>query len=317
VLDDRPAGHLSADTGRPARHGRRRSRAWAALILAAACFGLDTTLSSFALRELRPADLFVVETFVGSAVLWGFLLAGRRLRRPRRIGPLLVLGLVEPGIAYLLFDLGLPRTSAVSAGLLVSTETLFSVALAVAFLRERLAVSGWLSLAAGAAGTALVSVSSGGGGATLGGDLLVLAASAVAASYFLVARRLPADGDALSGTAYQLLAACAVALVFAAVSWPTQGTALPSASAATLAVAVSTGIVGITIPFYLVNRALQSTSGSITALILNLVPVFAVGTAVALLGEAVMVTTILGGGLILAGLVVLARTEGEEPSPAG
>jgi drug/metabolite transporter (DMT)-like permease len=297
-----------------------RPRAWAALVLAAACFGLDTTLSSYVLRSLRVADLFVVETGVGAVTVWTFLLATRRFSRPSGVRPLLVLGLVEPGAVFLLFNLGLTRTSAVSAGLLASTDTLIALVLAVAVLRERLRAWGWVSLAAGTAGTALVSLSSGGGQATASGDLFVLAGSAVGASYFLLARRLPPGDATLSGTACQLLAGCAVALTYALFSWPTQGSALPSAAPGLILAAIAAGIIGTAVPFYLLNRALESTPASTSALILNLIPVFAVVTAVVLLRESLTLLMVLGGGLILTGLMVLARGEvvrHEDDEPAG
>src|SRR3954447_24807211 len=94
--------NAAAAGGRP---GMTRPRAWAALILAAACFGLDTTLSSFVLRSLRVADLFVVETGVGTVLVWAGLLATGRFTRPRGIRPHVVLGLVKPGAVFLLFNL--------------------------------------------------------------------------------------------------------------------------------------------------------------------------------------------------------------------
>jgi drug/metabolite transporter (DMT)-like permease len=117
----------------------------------------------------------------------------------------------------------------------------------------------------------------------------------------------------LTGTAFQLLAGCAVALTYAAVGWPTQGSALPSAPVGVVLAAVAAGIIGTAIPFYLLNRALETTSGSTAAVVLNLIPVFAVVTAVLLLGEALMLPMLLGGGLILAALVVLARSEARQP----
>jgi drug/metabolite transporter (DMT)-like permease len=285
-----------------------RRVAWVALVAAAACFGVDTTLSAFALRELRPADLFVTETTIGMVSLWGWMLLRRGYRRPRRLWPHVLLGLIEPGIVYLLFDVGLRRTSAVTGGLLVSTQTLFAVLLAVVFLRERLGAAGRVAVGTGIVGAVLVSARAGGGHGSLVGDMYVLIASATGSTYYLVARGLGVDDDALSGTAIQLAASWVLALVFAVVSWPASGTALPSASAAHVLVAVATGVIGITVPYYLVNRALKTTEGSTAALLLNLIPVFAVVSAVGFLGEAVMLTTILGGGLILAGLVVLART---------
>lgn len=303
------------DSTNPPGRGARSAIAW--LVAAAACWGLDTTLSAYALRQLQPPDLFVAETVVGAVAVWGALRWTGGYRRPVRLRPHLLLGIAEPGLAYLFFDLGLRRTSATSAGLLTSTETLLAVALAVIVLGERLRPPAVGALIAGVAGTVAVSTSGAGGHTTLVGNLLVLAGSLTAGSYYLIARRLPTDDDALTGTGYQLLAAAGIALAYAAVAWPTHGSGLAGASALHLLVAAATGIVGIALPYFLLNRALATVPASTAALTQNLIPVFAVASAVALLGEALMILTILGGALILSSLIVISRTPELEASDGG
>jgi drug/metabolite transporter (DMT)-like permease len=205
------------------------------LIAASALFGLDTTISAYVLRQVRPVDLFLVETSVGTVILWAYLLASGRHRRPARLRPHIVLGLIEPGFAYLLFNVGLHRTSAVAGGILISTETIMGVALGVVILHERLSGRAIVALVTGVAGTVLVSIGS--GGHTQGemvGNLLVLLAAAGGGSYLVVARRIPASDDVLTGTAYQVLAGCGVAVAFAAVSWPGGGSRLASAGGLTV-----------------------------------------------------------------------------------
>jgi drug/metabolite transporter (DMT)-like permease len=111
----------------------------------------------------------------------------------------------------------------------------------------------------------------------------------------------------LTGTAFQLLAASSVAVAFAAASWSTRGSSLPVASAGHLGVGIAAGVIGIEIPFFLLNRALERVQASTAALILNLVPVFAVATAASFLMEPLMAGTLAGGALILLGLTVLSR----------
>jgi drug/metabolite transporter (DMT)-like permease len=207
----------------------------------------------------------------------------------------------------MLFDLGLRRTSAISGGLLLSTETLLAVALAVVVLREHLSRPAAFALLAGTIGGVLVSLGAGNGRQMLPGDLLVLAGSATAASYYVVGRKLPTGDDTLTGTAYQLLAALGVAVAYGALSWPTQGSSISTASPSHLAVALATGIVGIAIPFFLINRSLGTVLASTAALVLNLTPLFAVGSAIALLHEPLMAVTASGGALILAGVIALGR----------
>ena len=292
----------------PDSRGPRRRRALAWLVVAAACFGVDTTLSAYALKQLEPADLFVAETVVGALAVW--IAVGRTgLRRPARLRPHLALGLVEPGLAYLFFDLGLRRTSATSAGLLGSTDTLLAVTLGVTVLGERLRPLAVGALLAGTAGTIAVSASGGGGRGTLVGNGLVLPGALTAGSYYLIARRLPTDDDTLTGTGYQLLASATIAVAYAAVAWPTTGSGFTSASAPHLAVAALTGVVGVAVPYFLLNRALPDVPTSTAALTQNLIPVFAVVSAVAFLGEGFMIVTFLGGSLIVSSLVVIGRTQ--------
>jgi drug/metabolite transporter (DMT)-like permease len=288
--------------------------ATAALIVASALFGVDTTISAYVLREVSPADLFLAETSVGALSLWAFVGATGRYRRPARLGPHLLLGLIEPGLAYLLFDLGLPRTSAVAGGLLISTETVFGVGLAVVLLRERLRAPAVIALATGVIGAALVSIGgSGGGHGQALGDLIVLVAAFTGGTYLVIARRIPTTDDALTGTAYQVLSAWAVAAAYAAASWTTGGSRFGSAGGWTIVLTLATGALGIAIPFVLLNRSLEVLKASTAGLVLNLIPVFAVVSAVAFLGEPLMAVTVAGGAAILFGLTVLGRSEGADP----
>jgi drug/metabolite transporter (DMT)-like permease len=275
---------------------------------------LDTTISAYVLRQVSPADLFLAETSVGALCLWAFVWATGRYRRPAKLGPHILLGLVEPGLAYLLFDVGLPRTTAVAGGLLISTETLIGVGLAVLILHERLRAPAVIALATGVIGTALVSIGGAGHGhGQVVGDLIVLLAAMSGGTYLVLARRVPSTDDALTGTAYQLVAAWGVAAAYAAVTWSTGGSRFGSASGLTIVLTLATGVLGVAIPFVLLNRSLEVLKASTAGLLLNLIPVFAVVSAVALLGEPLMVVTIAGGASILFGLTVLGRTEDAEP----
>jgi drug/metabolite transporter (DMT)-like permease len=213
-------------------------------------------------------------------------------------------------VLFLLFDLGLRRTSALSAGLLVSTQALFGVLAAGIVLRERLGAATLVALVAGVAGAVLVTAHGGRGGQTVAGDMLVLAGSVVGGVYVVLARRLPPEGDTLAGTALQFVGALPVAVVVAAATWLTQGSELGSAPAGALAGAVAVGVLGGVIPYLLVNRALPSVPASTAALVLNLTPLFAVASAAVLLGERPTAVVGAGGVLIVGGLAILARSQG-------
>ena len=71
--------------------------------------------------------------------------------------------------------------------------------------------------------------------------------------------------------------------------------------------AVATGLLGSAIPFLLYNTAIRDLQASVSAIILNLVPVFGAGLAVVLLGSILSVMQLFGTAVILASLFVVGR----------
>jgi drug/metabolite transporter (DMT)-like permease len=199
------------------------------------------------LRTLHPADLLAVE-LVGSALM--LVAVGLGTGRMHRRGSLRALaqGAVSPGLTFLLCNLGLARTTATGGSLLLGAETLMTVLLAIAVLGERIGRAGAAALTLGMAGTVLVAVdggrpvatfTDGSCGQTLG-NLLVLSAVACGAVYVVWSRRSalePAAGIGL--TAWQSLGATLNVTPFVVVSWLTDGSRLPEATAKEWAVALA------------------------------------------------------------------------------
>jgi drug/metabolite transporter (DMT)-like permease len=228
-----------------------------------------------------------VEVLIGTLAAWiVVLVAGTHAARDRpwRYAPL---GFLEPALTFAFFDLGVDRTGAADAAVLIASDGVFSVALAWLLLGERATrlIAG--AVAAGFGGAVAVGVGSSGGEASISGDSLVLASSATAALYGVCARRISfnADADPLAGTAWQLLTATVAVAPFLVLAAALGETRLTTADLAHVAAAIATGLLGSAIPFLLFNVAIRDLEISTSVLILNLVPVLAVGLAVVLLGD--------------------------------
>jgi len=175
-----------------------------ALLLSATLYGVDTTVSVVALRIVRPVDLLAVEIAGAALVL---LVAAAVRGRLHRRGALrqMSLGALVPGLAFLFADLGLARTSASNGSLLLASEPMLSVLLALVLLRERLTGRATVALAVGLTGGVLVSTQP---GASTGSDMplgnvLVLVAVVAAAVFLVATRRWNDDGDGLAASAWQ------------------------------------------------------------------------------------------------------------------
>src|SRR5438046_1014563 len=134
------------------------NRASVALLFATLSWGLSLTTADLALAQLSPADLLLIETATGTAVVSGLcLLTGRRIGGPWR--PAFDLGALEPGLAYILANLGLALTSAAVGSMLFALESVFVSVIAWAILRNRPRRVELVALVLGVLGTLLVAAS--------------------------------------------------------------------------------------------------------------------------------------------------------------
>jgi len=286
----------------------------AALLVAAVAYGLSTTVSVAALDRISPVDLVAVE-LSGAAVallVVGHVRGTLSTQGARRN---FATGALMPGLAFVLGDLGLSRTSASAGSLLLAAELPLSVLLAVLFLRERLHGLGIGALALGLAGALVVAVGSGGGGgmSTTVGNLLVVA-SVSASAIFLVLTRTFNGADGLSASTWQTVGAAVCTSPFVIGGWLHGGSELTRAGwvgwAFALGVLASTAVGSVAF-----NWGISRVSGVRASQLLNLTPVVGLLAAVLFLRETPTLAQYLGGALVLLAVVVLVRAVAEDDPP--
>src|ERR1700729_900347 len=144
-----------------------------ALIAAAALGGVAVSGTKYALGGFDPVTLLSIELLAGAGVLWAALLI-RGYRPPGSWWLPVLLGLLEPALAYLGDTWGLSLTSAVHGALINGLESALVVMLAAMLLRETItrpaiisvmvALGGLLVLAGAGAGRGPAAMLVGAGG---------------------------------------------------------------------------------------------------------------------------------------------------------
>jgi drug/metabolite transporter (DMT)-like permease len=180
---------------------RSSLRAYAALLGTTVAFGFSFVATKFALRGFEPLLIALLRFSLAGAVLfllWCLFGDGERLTR-RELGRLAALGFISLTVYFTFENLGIARTSASDAAILIGAIPIFVNVLNVFTLREHNSAAQWAGIVLSFAGVvALVELgAAGAGGATLAGNLLVLGASLAAAVYNLAARRLLVARSAL------------------------------------------------------------------------------------------------------------------------
>lgn len=275
----------------------------AAMICSAGCWGCATVMSKAALEHSEPMALLVVQLTASVGFLWCIALArsNRGSIRASLWKPGM-LGILEPGMAYLFGVFGLERSSASVASLIMGSEPLMVLAVGAGCFHEKLngatvraAVVGFLGLAA------VVGASDGQVNASLLGPSFVILGTLCAAFYVVLAGRVSSHFDALHLAAVQQTVALMLLLMLASMQ-ASLASCWETMTPNQLLFAAASGVIqyGLSLWAYLV--ALRRMSFVRAALFLNLIPLFGILCASVFLGEKLLFLQWLGAAIVLMAL---------------
>lgn len=290
-----------------------RVAAFAAVVL----WGLSFVATKAALRELSPVTLIFTRFALGTAVLLLILKFKRQpFIPPRDAWPMLALmGFVGIFVHQMVQAHALTLTTAVRTGWLIGVTPIWSALLAAIFLGERFGPRKILGLFIGAAGALLVITRGEFSSQVFAlpatrGDLMILASTVNWAIYTTMGRdTLKRVGSARTVTAAMFMG-CAMLVPFfvGAAGWQ-EYRHLSSASVIAVAF-LGVGCSGLGYWFW--YAALERIEATQVAAFLYVEPLITLLAAVALLGETVAVSTILGGVLVLIGVLTVQGAQSDE-----
>jgi drug/metabolite transporter (DMT)-like permease len=290
-----------------ARPANEVARAWLTpleLTVLAMIWGASFLFMRVAARDFGALPLVQVRLTLGALVLLPFLWVARK-RFPLRAWPMLaVIGLVNSAVPFVLFAWAAQRAPAGAVAITNSLAVLFTALVAFAFFGERIGGRRVAALFGGFAGV-VVLASAKTAGADIGGA--VLAGTAAAALYGIGANlvRTRLAGLPPAAVAAATLGVSAIAMLpFSLATWPTHAVRASSWGAAIVLGLVCTGVA-----YALFYRLIQRIGAARAVTVTYLVPLFAVGWAWLVLGEALTVPMAIAGALILGSVAVSQRSK--------
>jgi drug/metabolite transporter (DMT)-like permease len=293
-----------------------RLAAFAAVVL----WGVSFVATKAALREVSPVTLIFTRFALGTAVLF-LMLALRRqpLVPPREAWPMLALiGFVGIFVHQMIQAHALTLTTAVRTGWLIGLTPIWSAVLAAVFLGEGFGPRKVLGLFLGAVGT-LVLITRGElspGVLALPatrGDLLILASTVNWAVYTILGRQTLKRLGSTRAIAGAMFAGWAMLIPFFVGTAGWQEYRHLSSTSVIAIVFLGVGCSGL--GYWLWYAALERIDASQVAAFLYIEPLVTLMAAVALLGESVALSTIVGGVLVLIG-VLAVQTDTSRVTPA-
>jgi drug/metabolite transporter (DMT)-like permease len=280
---------------------------WAANLIA-----IKQSLTGFhalALTQLRI-------TLAGTVFLV-LLLATRRFRRlglSRRDWVFIFfIGVTGVTLNQVCFIVGLERSSASHAGLIVALGPIMVLVLSCTIGLEALTVSKFAGMLIAFGGVAILTTARSGQGshAAWWGDLLLLAGSGVFALYTILMKEVADRFDAVTINALAYMIGVPLMLPFAAhavgqVHWGE----VPTHAWWGLGYAV---LFGSVVPYLIFAVVLTELTAARVAAFSYIQPVIATSLGVLMLHERLSVRLFIGGTLILTGLYLTERERGDEP----
>ncbi|MED1471459.1 DMT family transporter [Bacillus salipaludis] len=232
------------------------------------------------------------------------LLPGVRFRLPRKedLLRILLLGWVGISIYHIGVTFGQQTVSAGTAGMLVASAPIFTALIAVFVLKERLGFAGWLGLAIGFIGIAVITIGTAGPSLTISkGAFLVIMAAAATSVLFAFQKPLLRRYSSIELTAYFSWAGTIPFLLFLPGLFQDLQHASLEANLSTIYI----GIFPTAIGYVTWALALSAgKAGSVTSM-LYIEPVVVLIVAWIWLKEWPSNLTILGGIIVIFGVIVV------------
>lgn len=287
-----------------------RSRAvWAeaGLVLMVLIWGLNFVVAKWAMAVIDPLGFNAIRHVIASVFMASVLLVRGERGLPARadIGRVVALGIVGNVVYQTTFVIGLNRTNAGNAAVILALVPIF--VLLLQNRRDRIAGAAWVGALMSVAGVALVS---GGSLASIGrdgiaGDLILVGAAAVWAIYTIGAQPLIERYGPIRTTAWTLWVG-STGLLFLGIPGLMQQDWSQVTPAAWGGVLFSS-VFSIGVAYLLWYTGVQQLGGAHTAVFANLPPIVALAAGAIWLGEEITGYSVIGAAMVVGGVLLVRR----------
>ncbi len=283
------------------------------LLLAMLFFGLSFVFTSVALQQIPPVSLIVFRLIVSILCLSGIGAVPRlrrvtgRLRVPARsdMPVFFLIALFQPFLYFLGENTGLLYTTPAAASVVIATIPVVTPLGVYFILRERVSRYTVLGAIVSLGGVGLlVYADLGGEGADIRGIGLVFSAVLAAVGYSISLRRLPEHYNSVTVVVWQNILGLLYFVPFFLLRDVRTLIESPPISPDIWRAVFFLGIFPSTVSFIFLSRGIRTLGAAKANITTNTVPVFAALFSIIVLGQPVLLSTMLGMIVVLSGVLI-------------
>jgi drug/metabolite transporter (DMT)-like permease len=275
---------------------------YAILLAAVISWGISNPLADLAITQFSPLFLSLIECGVGFL----FLLIVTIIKRVRPNIPwrlIIPIGILQPGLAWLLGNTGYTHETASTGVLILTGETLFTVLLGMLWLGDRLSLIKWAFFILGFVGV-YISSSTGIHEQSTSTAIYFVLSAATFGVYANVVRKYLGQYSATDLAVGQTF----VATIFLGGFFLLSNQSIPTEAGSSIWVsAICSGLFGVGLPFVAFNYAIKALPGSTPGVFLNLIPVSGVAASIVLGRGAPTWMQLIGGALVIVSAYVVSQ----------
>ncbi|MGO4887460.1 DMT family transporter [Anaerobacillus sp. MEB173] len=270
-------------------------------------WGLNVVAIKMLVESFPPLTMTSIRVFAGSLVVVATVFLQRKFRMLTRQEWLFVSGAIVLGVIghHFFLALGLEKTSASNAGIILGLVPLSTSIFAMIFLHDHLTKLRLIGIILGFTGVVFVVMQTNGSLGNISiGDLFVFGAMLTQALSFIFIKKATDTLDSLQVTAVMLFVGSilmfSISLFFVE---PGRTTEMTTGSALLWVVFFWSAIIATGFGHMLYNAAIHRLGAGQTAIFINLSPFFALVGAYFFLGEIIVISQLLGFLLIVVGVI--------------
>ena len=283
------------------------------LLASVISWGISNPLADLAITKFSPLFLSLVECGVGFL----FLLIVTIIKRVKPHIPwrlIIPIGILQPGLAWLLGNTGYTHETASTGVLILTGETLFTVLLGIIWLGDRLSATKWFFFIIGFIGVIIAGISApreklavvAGTASPNTSTVAFFVLSAMTFGvYANVIRRYLGDYTATDLALGQTF----ISTIFLGIFFILSEQSVPNVSSTIWSSAILSGLFGVGLPFVAFNYAIKMLPGSTPGIYLNLIPIVGIAASIVLGRGAPTWMQVLGGLIVIISTYVVSKED--------